>query len=175
MRTLKKVLNFSIYLFVVLIITLLVVKFVGQRSEVIGSSMEPTFSDGDNLLLDKISYRFQEPKRFDVIVFPYAYEKNTNYIKRIIGLPGETVFIDEAGQIFINDNLLTEHYGNAVINDPGLADRKITLLDDEYFVLGDNRNDSIDSRFISVGNIKRKQIIGKPFIRIYPFSKFGKY
>lgn len=175
MRKLKKVLNFSVYLLVVLVITLLIVRFVGQRSEVIGTSMEPTFSDGDNLILEKISYRFHDPKRFDVIVFPYQYEKNTNYIKRIIGLPGETVYIDENGQIFINDEPLIEHYGNEIIKDPGLAGIKIYLLDDEYFVLGDNRNDSVDSRSISVGNIKRNQIIGRAFIRIYPFSRFGKY
>jgi len=175
LRKLKKVLNFSVYLLVVLVITLLIVRFVGQRSEVIGTSMEPTFSDGDNLILEKISYRFHDPKRFDVIVFPYQYEKNTNYIKRIIGLPGETVYIDENGQIFINDEPLMEHYGNEIIKDPGLAGIKIYLLDDEYFVLGDNRNDSVDSRSISVGNIKRNQIIGRAFIRIYPFSRFGKY
>ena len=104
-RKLKEILSTSLYLLVVLVLTFLVVTYVGQRTQVIGSSMEPMLSDGDNLIVDKISYRFQDPQRFDIIVFPFQYEENTYYIKRIIGLPGETVYIDENGQIFINDVL----------------------------------------------------------------------
>ncbi|MGN0306437.1 MAG: signal peptidase I, partial [Lachnospiraceae bacterium] len=89
-RIVKEILSTSIYLLVVLMATYLVVRYVGQRTEVIGSSMETTLSDGDNLLVDKISYRFQEPRRFDIIVFPYQYDEKY-YIKRIIGMPNETV------------------------------------------------------------------------------------
>lgn len=171
---LKSILNFSIYILVVLVLTLLVVRYVGQRTVVMGHSMEPTLSDQDNLLVDKLSYRLYDPKRFDVVVFPYQYADKTYFIKRIIGLPGETVRIDDTGSIYINDELLMEAYGKEVIEDPGLARDGITLGADEYFVLGDNRNDSSDSRFVSVGNIKGSQIIGKAFLRIYPFSAFGR-
>lgn len=171
---LKSILNFSIYILVVLVLTLLVVRYVGQRTVVMGHSMEPTLSDQDNLLVDKLSYRLHDPKRFDVVVFPYQYADKTYFIKRIIGLPGETVRIDDTGSIYIDDELLMEAYGKEVIEDPGLARDGITLGADEYFVLGDNRNDSSDSRFVSVGNIKGSQIIGKAFLRIYPFSAFGR-
>lgn len=172
-KALKEVLNTSIYILVVLILTYCVVTFVGQRTEVIGSSMEPTLSDGDNLIVDKITYRLQEPNRFDIVVFPYQYTKGTYYIKRIIGMPGETVQIDEAGRIYIDGEVMSEHYGKEVMTDPGLAGKGVTLAEDEYFVLGDNRNDSADSRFVSVGNVKRNQIIGKAWLRMYPFKQFG--
>ncbi len=170
----KEVLSTSIYLLVVLILTFLTIKYVGQRTEVVGSSMEPTLSDSDDLINSKITYRLHDPERFDIIIFPYKYEENTNYIKRIIGLPGETVFIDEDGTIYINGNVLEENFGNEIIQDPGLAAVPITLGADEYFVLGDNRNNSKDSRKIEVGNIKRSDIIGKAVFRIMPFNKFGK-
>ena len=159
-RKLKEILSTSLYLLVVLVLTFLVVTYVGQRTQVIGSSMEPMLSDGDNLIVDKISYRFQDPQRFDIIVFPFQYEENTYYIKRIIGLPGETVYIDENGQIFINDVLLKESYGKEVILDSGRAYEPITLGIDEYFVMGDNRNNSSDSRDPAVGNIHRDELIG---------------
>ena len=135
--------------------------------------MEPMLTNGDNLIVDKISYRFQDPERYDIIVFPFKYEEKTYYIKRIIGLPGETVQIDDAGNIYIDGELLEESYGKEVINDSGRASEPITLQDDEYFVLGDNRNDSSDSRVESVGNIKRDDIIGRAWVRIYPFDSIG--
>ncbi|MDY2699483.1 MAG: signal peptidase I [Suilimivivens sp.] len=172
-RKLKEILSTSLYLLVVLVLTFLVVTYVGQRTQVIGSSMEPMLSDGDNLIVDKISYRFQDPQRFDIIVFPFQYEENTYYIKRIIGLPGETVYIDENGQIFINDVLLKESYGKEVILDSGRAYEPITLGIDEYFVMGDNRNNSSDSRDPAVGNIHRDELIGKAWVRIWPLNKIG--
>ena len=172
-RKLKEILSTSLYLLVVLVLTFLVVTYVGQRTQVIGSSMEPMLSDGDNLIVDKISYRFQDPQRFDIIVFPFQYEENTYYIKRIIGLPGETVYIDENGQIFINDVLLKESYGKEVILDSERAYEPITLGIDEYFVMGDNRNNSSDSRDPAVGNIHRDELIGKAWVRIWPLDKIG--
>lgn len=135
--------------------------------------MEPTLSNNDQLILDKISYRFSEPKRFDIIVFPFQYKENTYYVKRVIGLPGETVQIDLEGNIYINGEILEEDYGKEKINFPGLAVEPITLGDDEYFVMGDNRNNSSDSRDPSVGNIRRSNIIGKAWVRIWPLNKFG--
>lgn len=169
----KEILSTSIYLLVVLCAAYLIITYVGQRTQVSGSSMETTLSDGDNLLVDKITYRFSEPKRFDIIVFPFQYDTDTYYIKRIIGMPGETVQIDYDGNIYINGSLLEESYGREVIQNPGRAAEPITLGEDEYFVMGDNRNNSSDSRDPSVGNIHRKDIIGRAWVRIWPFSKFG--
>ncbi len=168
---LKELLSTSFYLLVVLCLTYLVITFVGQRTQVIGSSMESTLSNGDNLIVDKITYRFRDPKRFDIIVFPYQYKEKTYYIKRIIGLPGETVQIDGEGNIYINGEILKESYGREIIKDPGQAANLITLGENEYFVLGDNRNNSSDSREPSVGIIHKKDIIGRAWVRIWPFDK----
>lgn len=169
---LKEILGTSVYLLIILLITYLFVQFVGQRTEVVGSSMENTLHNGDNLLVDKLSYRFTDPERYDIVVFPYRHEKNTYYIKRIIGMPGETIHIDNEGQIYIDGEVLEEFYGNEVILDPGVAAGGITLGEEEYFVMGDNRNNSTDSRSANVGNIHRKDILGKAFIRIWPLSEF---
>ena len=169
----QEILQMSVYLLIVLCLTFLFINYVGQRTKVHGRSMIPTLHDGDNLIVDKLTYRFSAPKRFDIIVFPYKYKDNTYYIKRIIGLPGETVRIDTDGNIYINGEILEENYGAETIKDPGRAVTEITLADDEYFVMGDNRNNSSDSRDPSVGNIKRSDIIGKAWLRIWPLSDFG--
>lgn len=174
-KVLKEILSTGLYLLIVLCLTYLVIAFVGQRTEVNGASMEPTLSDEDNLIVDKITYRFHDPERFDIIVFPYKFKEKTYFIKRIIGLPGETVQIDEEGKIYINGEVLNESYGREVIQPEhiGRASEPITLGENEYFVLGDNRNNSTDSRQADVGNIKRDDIIGRAWIRIWPFDKFG--
>lgn len=174
-KLMKEVFSTGLYLLIVLCLTYLVIAFVGQRTEVNGASMEPTLSDRDNLIVDKITYRFREPERYDIIVFPFKYKEKTYYIKRIIGLPGETVQIDEEGRIYINGEVLYETYGREVIQAEkiGLARDPITLGEDEYFVLGDNRNNSTDSRVPEVGNIKRDDIIGRAWLRVWPFDNFG--
>lgn len=174
-KFLKELLSTGVYLLIVLCLTYLVITFVGQRTEVEGESMTTTLSDGDNLIVDKISYRFRDPQRFDIIVFPSQYEENIFYIKRIIGLPGETVQIDEKGTIYINGQVLQESYGREVIRPEniGRAATPIQLGDDEYFVMGDNRNNSTDSRTEIVGNIHRKDIVGKAWLRVWPLNKFG--
>lgn len=173
--TVREILSFVLYLAVVFLLIYFVIHYVGQRTEVNGSSMESTLSDGNQLIVDKISYRFREPERFDIIVFPYQYEENTYFIKRIIGMPGETVLIDESGTIYINGEALEESYGREVIDATkrGLAAQEIRLAEDEYFVLGDNRNASRDSRDPSVSNIKRENIIGRAWVRVFPFDKIG--
>ena len=170
----KEILSTSIYLLGVLIVTYLSIHYVGQRTEVQGSSMEPTLQNADNLIVDKISYRVREPQRFDIIVFPFQFEEDTYYIKRIIGMPGEKVRIDWDGTVYIDGEALEEGYGLEVIQDPGRAVDEIELGEDEYFVLGDNRNNSTDSRAELVGNIHKDDIIGRAWVRIYPFEKFGK-
>ena len=172
-NALKEILSTSVYLLLVLCAAYLIVTYVGQRTQVSGSSMESTLSDEDHLIVDKISYRFKDPERYDIIVFPFQYDQDTYYIKRIIGMPGETIQIDDNGNIYIDGEILRENYGREVIKNPGRASEPIILGDDEYFVMGDNRNNSSDSRDPSVGNIHRKDIIGRAFMRIWPLSKFG--
>jgi signal peptidase I len=134
--------------------------------------MNVTLTDGDNLIVDKLSYRFKDPERYDIIVFPYQYQEKTYYIKRIIGMPGETVQIKD-GMVYIDGEMLQESYGKEVMEYAGVASEPVELGSDEYFVLGDNRNNSSDSRDPSVGNVNRDQIIGKAFIRIWPLNQFG--
>ena len=174
-RIMRELLNTAIYLLCVLGAVWLVITFVGQRTEVEGASMENTLHNGDNLIVDKLSYRFHDPERFDIIVFPFQFQDNTYYIKRSIGLPGETVQIMDDGSIYINGEKLEENYGMEVIKPEtiGRAAEPIELGDDEYFVMGDNRNNSSDSRTDMVGNIKRENIIGKAWLRIWPVSDFG--
>ena len=168
----KEILSWVFYIAFVLVLTWVIITFVGQRTRVDGRSMMNTLHDGDNLIVEKLSYRFSDPKRFDIIVFPPTGKKEY-YIKRIIGLPGETVQIDENGNIYINGELLEENYGAETIQNPGRAAKPITLGDDEYFVMGDNRNNSKNSRSEEVGNVKRSQIIGRAWLRIWPLNKFG--
>ena len=158
---------------VIIGITYFIITFVGQRTVVSGSSMETTLSDGDNLIVDKLSYRFRDPERYDIIVFPYKYEERTYYIKRIIGMPGDTIQIKD-GYVYINNEFLeSDIYGNEVMEYASLAADAIELGEDEYFVLGDNRNHSSDSRDPSVGVLKREDLIGRAWVRIYPFSEMG--
>ncbi len=173
-----EILKFIIYIFVIFAITFFILHFLGQRTRVSGSSMEATLSDGDNLIVDKLTYRFSDPERFDIVVFPHeepgeksSFFNKTYYIKRIIGLPGETVYIDLNGNIFINGEKLEENYGLQRIANPGEAAKPITLGPDEYFVMGDNRNNSSDSRFINVGPISRDELTGRAWVRIYPFDE----
>ncbi len=172
-KVFKEILSTVIYLVVIFVLTFLFITFVAQRTEVSGSSMAPTLQDGDSLLVDKLSYRFSAPDRFDIIIFPYQYGDDQYFIKHIIGLPGETVRVDYYGNIYINGEVIDEHYGAEIIQDPGRAETEISLGQDEFFVMGDNRNHSMDSRDISVGNVQKKDILGKAFVRIYPFSSFG--
>ncbi len=169
----KDLISLFIYIVVVILICFCVIRYVGQRSTVDGSSMLTTLEDGDNLWIDKFTYHFKLPERFDIVVFPYQ-DTDTLYIKRVIGLPGETVQITPTGDILINGVVLEEHYCDYRIENPGIASSPITLGEDEFFVMGDNRNNSKDSRFSDVGNIKRDSIIGKAVFRITPLKKIGR-
>lgn len=169
----KELFGWILYILLVVGLTYLILTYVGQRTRVSGHSMETTLSNGDNLIVDKLSYRFSDPKRFDIIVFPFKYEENTYYIKRIIGLPGDTVQVTD-GCAYIDGELLeSDIYGAELMEESGIASEPLTLGEDEYFVLGDNRNHSSDSRDPSVGILTRKDLLGKAWIRIYPFDKMG--
>lgn len=167
----RELLGWLLYILIIIGLTYVIITYVGQRTRVSGQSMETTLSDGDNLIVDKLTYHFKDPERFDIIVFPYKYEENTYYIKRIIGMPGETIQI-VGGYVYINGQQLTSDiYGTEVMVSAGIAAEPITLGADEYFVLGDNRNHSTDSREPNVGVLRREDLLGRAWVRIYPFDK----
>ncbi|MCQ2493064.1 MAG: signal peptidase I [Lachnospiraceae bacterium] len=175
-KVLKELFLDAIYLLCIFLASFLLVKFVGQRTIVDGSSMNNTLQDGDNVWVNKIVYRFSDPQRFDIVVFPPDdTDQKTYYIKRVIGLPGETVQIGLDGTIFINGEPLEESYGREIIDSNHIyrAAEPVVLGEDEYFVMGDNRNNSVDSRLPSVGNVEKRKIIGKAVFRFYPFGSFG--
>ena len=137
------------------------------------SSMEPTLSAGDTILIDRVSYAFGSPKRGDIIVFRTSDDpKASLHIKRVIGLPGETVQIRD-GQIYIDGEVYVEKQGFPSINNPGMAAEPVALGKGEYFVLGDNRNNSEDSRYVDIGVIESSRIVGKLWMVTAPFEKFG--
>ena len=168
----REILGWIVYIAVILGITYLIITYVGQRTRVSGDSMESTLHSGDNLIVDKLSYHFREPERYEIIVFPYRYEENTFYIKRIVGLPGETNQIKD-GYLYIDGERADENYGLERMNKAGIAADEIKLGEDEYFVLGDNRNGSSDSRDPSVVILKREEIIGRAWVRIWPLNNVG--
>lgn len=161
----------------ILISTYLLITFVITRTIVDGNSMYPTLKNGDQLLVDKLTYKLKEPQRYDIIIFKQPYSRNGYYVKRIIGLPGEKVEIDDNGFIYINGSIIKDIYGYQKIEDAGMvrksAGKYIIVPNDEYFVLGDNRNNSQDSRLLKIGTIHVSRIIGKSNLRIYPFQRFG--
>ena len=127
----------------------------------------------DQLFGNRLAYWNHDPERYDIIIFYYPDDETQRFIKRVIGLPGETVQVKD-GYVYINgEKLESDIYGKEVMQSAGIAAEPITLGDDEYFVLGDNRNNSSDSRDPSVGILKRKDLLGRAWVRIYPFDKVG--
>ena len=164
----------DIFLIIIIVIaSRLFTLYIAQQTLVDGRSMESTLHHGDRLITNKIGYRLEDPERFDVIVLSHPRREKIYYVKRIIGLPGESVRIDPEGNIYINDQILEENYGKERMYNPGIAIGTIQLGEDEYFVLGDNRNNSTDSRFEELGAVKKSQIVGKASFRIYPFDQIG--
>lgn len=137
-------------------------------------SMDPTLNAGDVLLINRMAYRFSTPKRGDIIVYKTGDDnkKASTHIKRIIGLPGETIQIKD-GQILIDGETYQEDGEFPEIENAGVAETKVSLDSGEYFVLGDNRNNSEDSRYADMGNVKKRNIIGKVWFIASPWSRFG--
>lgn len=170
-------LNFTWEILKIVVISLVIIVpiryFLIQPFFVKGASMEPNYLDGDYLIVDEISYRFEAPKRGEVIIFRYPLDQTQFFIKRVIGLPGETVKV-ENGKVIIE-----EKSGNAFILDESqylhgvntAGNVETTLGDNEYFVLGDNRNASSDSR--RWGEVNKKLIIGRAWLRAWPFNRLG--
>lgn len=158
---LKDIFEMMIGTFVVIFLAVALTYFVGMRTSVIGDSMEPALYNGQEILINRFLYKLSSPKRGDVVVFLPNGNQNTHYyVKRIIALPGETVQIMN-GKVYIDGELLEEDESYDKIIDAGIAENEVTLESDEYFVLGDNRNSSEDSRSGNIGAVEKKNIIGK--------------
>lgn len=139
---------------------------VGMRTSVVGDSMEPMLYNGQEILMNRVIYRLSSPKRGDVIVFlPNGNQNSHYYVKRVVGLPGETIQIKD-GNVYINDVLLEEDEVFDNMIDAGIAQNELLLASDEFFVLGDNRNSSEDSRSGNVGPVKKDNIIGKAWFHM---------
>lgn len=156
---------------VVMGIAVFLTTYMGEQLTVTGYSMAPVLSNDAKILIDKLSYHFSDPKRFDIVIFRNG-EENKYFLKRIIALPGETVCIRN-GRVMVNGEYLPEEIETEAILNPGLAVTEITLGEDEYFLLGDNRNNSEDSRFETVGNVKRGNIIGKAWLLVTTLDEVG--
>ena len=181
------ILKWIVDITMVVCLSFILATYMLGKTTVVGHSMEPTLENDDSLLVDKVSYCFRQPERYDVIVFePAIANVSKYYVKRIVGLPGETIQIID-GVVYINGEPLEndviysfgleDEAGKPVepekIYNAGLAEKPITLGYDEYFVLGDNRNNSEDSRFSNVGNVKYSAIIGRIWAVSSPFARMG--
>lgn len=167
------VLTWIFQIIIVCVLAFVFVWYFGQKVSTIGDSMKPVLENGDTVLVNRIIYDASTPKRGDIIVFkPNGNENMYSYIKRIIGLPGETVQIKD-GVIYIDGTILEESYTTSDIDFSGIAENEITLDVDEYFVLGDNRESSEDSRMADIGNVKRSEIEGKAWFKIWPAGHIG--
>lgn len=174
----KTVIKTLVYIAVVAILALLWNAFLLSPLKIIGQSMNPALEEGDVVFVNKLSYTFGDVERFDIILFPYKYDNSRNLVKRVIALPNEKVEIKD-GVLYINDRELKEYYGIYIERSDGERSTAyvnwgpVTLGDDEVFVLGDNRNQSDDSRSSDVGLVKTEDIIGKVSFRIWPFNSIG--
>ncbi len=160
-----------LYTLVALLLALVVRLFIATPYMVSGESMDPTFKSWDYLVIDRVTYQFEPPARGDVIVFKYPYDPERSFIKRIIGLPGETIMLQGNSVRIIN----TEHPEGFVLAEPYITDENkrpsdvsVTLEEGMYFVMGDNRRASADSR--SWGALPEDHIVGRAIVRLFPFT-----
>lgn len=172
----QEVVEYIIWIALIVVVSQVITRYIGVFSVVDGASMEPNLHHGEYLWVNKLQYHIMDPERFDVVIFPVEYGEDTRYfVKRIIALPGETIQIDADGTIYIDGEVLEESYGKEVILEQTRyrASMPITLGEDEYFVMGDNRNHSSDSRMDLVGNVKKEEFLGKAIVRLWPLNKIG--
>ncbi|MDD6805055.1 MAG: signal peptidase I [Lachnospiraceae bacterium] len=165
-KVIHEILEYVISTVIVVFLAFVLMFFFGTKTSVIGDSMMPALYNGQQILIDKFIYKLSSPKRGDVIVFQPNGNENTHYYeKRIIGLPGETIQIID-GYVYVNGSKLDEDDTYDLIEDPGIAKDELILQPYEYFVLGDNRNSSEDSRSGNMGPVKKEYIIGKAWLHM---------
>lgn len=173
MAVVKEVLVWTVEILITLMVAFTFVYFAGLRTSVVGQSMAGTLNGGDEILVNRFVYKVTNPKENDIIVFlPNGNQKSHYYVKRVVAVPGDTVLIQN-GDLYVNGEPFKEEIDVSSMEDAGLAAEEITLGDNEFFVLGDNRNNSEDSRYANIGNIKKEHIIGKAWFRVAPWGDFG--
>lgn len=174
-KFLKALVLWIIEIVLVILAAYLIIEYAVEKTTMMGVSMNTTLNDGDKIIINKLAYLRSEPKRYDVIVFSQSKSGHGYHnIKRVIGLPGETVEITN-GAVYINGKILEEDIEELeAMRVAGLADKPIILGENEFFVLGDNRNYSEDSRFANIGIVVKSDIIGKAWLRLTPFSIIDK-
>lgn len=153
------------------IVTFIIKMFILDTAEVKGVSMNPTLANNDRLIISRIETFFRDPKRFEIVIFHSPFE-NATYVKRIIGLPGDSVEIRE-GKVYVNGSMIDEKYIGSNITTLTVDSVRWEIPEGQYFVMGDNRkpNESVDSRYF--GPVDRKEIEGYAMFRYFPFNKIG--
>lgn len=169
----KEVMSWVIECAIVIFIAYTLVTFFGCRTTVVGNAMNDTLTNEEQILVNRFVYNVSSPKQGDVIAFlPNGNEKSHYYVRRVVACPGDTIQIKE-GVVYVNGEAYQEKITVASIEDAGVASEEIKLGDDEYFVLGDNRNNSEDSRLANIGNVKKSYIIGKAWFYFKSIGNMG--
>lgn len=165
MGLIKEIFSWIFWIFATMLFAVVIVFCVGMKTSVIGASMEPSLYNGQEIYLNRIIYRVASPKYGDVVVFlPNGNEKSHYYVKRVIGVPGDTLKI-KMGKLYLNGEIVNDFF-NDKIAEPGVLENEIKLGDDEYFVIGDNCNNSEDSRSANIGCIKKDYMIGRAWFKM---------
>lgn len=161
----KEVFSWFFWIFASMLLAVVIVFCIGMKTSVIGPSMEPSLYNGQKIFLNRLIYKVASPRGGDVIVFlPNGNEKSHYYVKRVVGVPGDTLYIKN-GLLYVNEETVEEYF-NDRIAEPGLLESEVTLGEDEYFVIGDNCNNSEDSRSANIGSVRKSYIIGKAWMKL---------
>lgn len=165
MVLIREILSWIFWIFASMLLAVVTVFCIGMKTSVIGSSMEPSLYNGQEIFLNRLIYKVSSPREGDVVVFlPNGNEKSHFYVKRVVGVPGDKLYIKN-GILYVNDETV-EDYFNDIIAEPGLLENEVILEEDEYFVIGDNCNSSEDSRSANIGTVKKSYIIGKAWMKM---------
>ena len=161
----KEVFSWFFWIFASMLLAVVIVFCIGMKTSVIGPSMEPSLYNGQKIFLNRLIYKVASPRVGDVIVFlQNGNEKSHYYVKRVVGVPGDTLYIKN-GLLYVNEETVEEYF-NDRIAEPGLLESEVTLGEDEYFVIGDNCNNSEDSRSANIGSVRKSYIIGKAWMKL---------
>lgn len=155
----RRIFSYGLCVVLAIFLAFFIIRFICFSYTIKGDAMEPTYKNGEHHLINQLTFKVKSPEQYDIILFRTEENSKKYYVKRIVGLPGDTLQI-KSGYIYVNDKK-TKSFSDEKIVSAGLAKNKIKLKDDEYFVVGDNYNNSEDSRSDTIGNVKRKNIIGK--------------
>ena len=177
---LREVLSWVVTLLAAFALAMVLKNYVIINATVPTGSMEHTIEPGDDLFGLRLAYQFSEPKRGDIVIFRFPDDETQKYVKRVIGLPGDVIDLRDNGDeedtiysLYINGELVKEDYIKAPMDTKGNIEYPYTVPENSYFVMGDNRNASSDSRRKSVGAIPKENLMGKVVFRLYPFSSIG--